>query len=148
MYTGTCDTTKYQSVFFYMDDTWFEVTPKMFILDLGASYTANDECLIGFGAFSDTTYFLFGDVFLREYYTIHDDSGGRVGLSPNVYSTATMAVGTQPSTVLTPYQDSTDTSISPYSIDYAATYATVGAVTATFAAFGGFLYLLYIYPVV
>ena len=83
-----------------MDGYWFEITPKHYILELSDTYTANDECLIGFAQFFDDSYFLFGDVFLREYYTIHDDKNGRVGLSPNIYSTAVMASGSLPSTTL------------------------------------------------
>lgn len=45
IYTGTCDTSKYESFFLYVEGKFYEVTPDTFILDFGQS--ANDECIIG-----------------------------------------------------------------------------------------------------
>lgn len=32
-YTGTCDTSKYSSVFFYIDGAYYEVKPETFIFE-------------------------------------------------------------------------------------------------------------------
>jgi len=62
LYTGTCDTSKYETIYFYSAGTYIGMTPKMYILDIGLD---GDECLIGLAEFY-VDYFLLGDVFLKE----------------------------------------------------------------------------------
>ena len=64
LYTGTCDISKYETIYFYADGTYIGMTPKMYILDIGMS--ATDECLIGIAEFTGYNSFLLGDVFIKE----------------------------------------------------------------------------------
>ncbi len=57
------------------------------------------DCLIGIVTTNDD-YFLFGDVFLREFYSIWDDEGAKLGLVPHKHTTATMLIGNKPTQVL------------------------------------------------
>lgn len=78
----------YDSVYFYMQDYYFEVRPE--------SYLFGDvDCFIGFVSTSDE-YFLIGDVFLREYYSIWNDDDSTLGLAPHIHTIATMLPGAAP----------------------------------------------------
>ena len=43
---------------------------------------------------------IFGDVFLRNFYNVFDDTNSQVGFAPHIYSTASITAGSQPSTYL------------------------------------------------
>ena len=118
-----------------------EITPSKFMIDFGAT---NDECLIGFSDFGSTDFFLLGDVFLREYYVIHDEANNKIGISPNTYSTATMVTGTEPATTLEPYQDGGSTIDG---VSYKAVFLNTAGVASIFGAVGGLLFLVYFKPV-
>jgi len=70
------------------DEYWMEIPPETYIMDIGESV-----CVYGITTTS-SDYFLLGDVFLRNYYSIHDDDNGLIGLAPHANSVATpLAIG-------------------------------------------------------
>lgn len=69
LYTGTCDSTKYESFFLYTNGYFVEVTPETYIISIGST---NDECVIGIISSSDYSL-LLGDVFLKNFYSIWDN---------------------------------------------------------------------------
>jgi hypothetical protein len=79
---ATCDTTKYQSLFIRIELYWTEVTPANFLL------TSNNNayptlCVIAIASNSDDSW-LLGDAYLRNFYSIHDQTGNRIGLAPAI----------------------------------------------------------------
>jgi len=84
-----------------MHGHYFEVRPVSYLYPVGSGM-----CLLGLAEGSD--YWLFGDVFLREYYSIWDDQGGTLGLAPHIHTTATVVQGTKPTKELLLNTDSMD----------------------------------------
>jgi len=64
LYTATCDTSRYETIYFYSQGTFVPMTPEMYIMDIGLS--ARDECLIAIAEFTGWDAFLLGVVFLKE----------------------------------------------------------------------------------
>lgn len=84
-YIAKCsDVNKFKSLHLYIDNLWFEFTPKYYMIELGESYNGYD-CLLGF---SQGSVFLLGDSFLANYYSIHDNENSRIGFAPSVTSDA------------------------------------------------------------
>jgi hypothetical protein len=84
-----------------MNGNYFEVTPETFILSTIDTGVAG-YCFLGF--FSNSAdYWLLGDVFLRNYFTIWDDANSQVGFVPSVSSKANIITGaTLPTNIIQP----------------------------------------------
>lgn len=113
-----CDVTKYKSIFLYNTPTgtYLEITPENFVLqtDIGIP----GYCLLAIVQ-NDDDYWLLGDVFIRNYYSIWDEENDQLGLAPHITSTATITLGSAPTDFLIPtYPDYTgdDDSVLPSSI--------------------------------
>jgi len=68
----------YPSIYFTLGDDEYEVSPEYYILnDLGS-------CILGVMALDNLPFegWILGDVFIRQYYTIFDYGGSRVGFAP------------------------------------------------------------------
>lgn len=143
---SSCDLSTYYSLYFLMGDYWYEIPPSAFIFKL-----SNDECVIGFGEFFYEDYFLFGDTFLREFFSIYDEENNRMGLVPSTYSTATITAGTPPSTVLEPDAEELNISGSGGSSSitedvWSSVWLNMTAVGGTFGLITVLLYFIYVYP--
>lgn len=124
---ANCNLAEYDSVYFYLNGRYYEITPSMYVIDIGDPA----ECVMGFTDGSDM--FLVGAVMLRNYYSIWDDDNSQMALVPHLESTASVTVGTAPTTVYT---------VPDYRIpfDY-ATFAT--SIGGSYAIMGGLGYLIY-----
>jgi hypothetical protein len=80
VYMATCDTTKYKSLFIRIELYWTEVTPDNYLL-LSNSIAYPTLCVIAIASSSDDNW-LLGDAYLRNFFSIHDQSGNRLGLAP------------------------------------------------------------------
>lgn len=64
--TVPCSTiSSFDSFFIMINNHWFEIPPQAYILNLSGT------CSLGLGANSDD-YWLLGDVFLKNYYAVHN----------------------------------------------------------------------------
>jgi hypothetical protein len=83
---GPCDIRLYKSIFLWIDGNYIEILPDtyvFFLLDSGVP----GYCWLGF-AKNDANFWLIGDVFLRNYYSIWDEDNNRVGLAPHIATSA------------------------------------------------------------
>ena len=129
-----------------MGDKWIEVPPSAFIFEIDT-----DLCVIAFGEFFYEDYFLFGDTFLREYFTIFDEENNRVGIAPSTLSAATVTAGTAPATTLEPDAetlnvDSSTGSGSTEETILNSVWLNMTAVGGTFGLISVLLYLIYVFP--
>lgn len=111
---GECDLTYYKSIFLYNTPTgtYLEITPDNYVLttDIGIP----GYCLLAISQNTDD-YWLLGDSFIRNFYSIWDEENDQLGLVPHITSTATITVGSAPTDVLTPtYVDYTGGGSSSY----------------------------------
>lgn len=89
---GACSaqTVKLNPVTFSFDETWdFELTSSEYMVDTVA--LGYNICLLlfqGQGTLSD--YYIIGDVFLKQYYSIYSFSNNSIGLAVNVESSNTL----------------------------------------------------------
>jgi hypothetical protein len=67
---SSCDRALYKSVFLYVDNKYFEITPSNYVLTVDIGIPG--KCLIGFTKFSSDRW-LLGDVFLRNFYSIWNE---------------------------------------------------------------------------
>jgi hypothetical protein len=78
----------------YMQGYYVEVSPYTYVYQAeGAKYQG--KCLIGI-IVNSADYWLVGDTFLRNYYSIYDDSNSKIGLVPHLSSNATIVAGSAP----------------------------------------------------
>lgn len=70
---SSCDVNSYPSLFFRLNDTWFEVKPNSFILN--ATYTTTDDyttyCTVGIIP-QQSSLVILGAPFMKNYYMIFD----------------------------------------------------------------------------
>ena len=62
---GSCDLSKYQSVYLLMGEIWFEIPPSVYV-ESGVG-----KCFIQLGS-NQADWWLLGDTFLRNYYSVWD----------------------------------------------------------------------------
>ena len=67
---ATCDTSKYKSIYVVIDGYYLEITPENYVLTVDIGMPG--YCLLGFTKNSGN-YWLMGDSFLRNFYTIWDE---------------------------------------------------------------------------
>jgi hypothetical protein len=79
-----------------VDGYWLEIPPETYIFDFGSRF-----CMLGFGLMDIYGYYLFGDVLLRNYYTVWDNENAQIGWTPRTGSSAgSLTAGTLPSKTL------------------------------------------------
>lgn len=77
---GPCDTSKYDSVsLFINDEYYFQLTPESFVLDIGQG----DKCFLPF-LHNNEDYWVLGEPFFRNYYSVYDVQKGLIGVAPSV----------------------------------------------------------------
>jgi hypothetical protein len=81
LYLGPCDRSLYSSIFLYNDQgqVYLEITPENYVLSFDVGIAG--KCVMGFAA-SSSDYWLLGDSFLRNFYTIWDEDNDRLGFAP------------------------------------------------------------------
>lgn len=95
----------YPSIFLYIDGNYYEVTPSTFVLTLDVGVP--NYCLLAIAP-NSAEYWLVGDTFLRNYYTIWDNDNNRMGFAPHSLSTATITVGTLPNSAVYKQEEPTN----------------------------------------
>lgn len=88
-----CNSTNQQSIFVRLEDYWFEIQPKTYLINAFypppnsiINQTTNSQkqtqnlCTIGLLPHNES-YILLGHTFMKNYYTIFDMELARVGLS-------------------------------------------------------------------
>jgi hypothetical protein len=88
---ATCDLTKLHSIFIYADGNHLEITPASYVLNLDIGMPG--KCLMGFTK-NSANYWLMGDSFLRNFYTIWDEENDKLGFATHITSTATILTTT------------------------------------------------------
>ena len=84
MYQISCaNKGEFESVYIMIEGYWLEFHPEDYVLEITQEGVTG--CLLGFGA-SDAPYWLLGDVFLRGYYSVHDQANDRIGFAPHATS--------------------------------------------------------------
>jgi len=89
--TGPCNPSVYKSFFLYVDGNALEVRPEIFIIPYDTG--VEDYCILAIAENKLGNYWLLGDTFIRNYYTIFDEDSSRIGFSPSVTSNATITQG-------------------------------------------------------
>jgi hypothetical protein len=80
---------QYEDVYFTIDGFKFQVTVEDYFFVFPASDEYDEQCLLGFLDGKGQDYWLLGDVFMRGYYSIHDNSdhkNARIGFAPHATS--------------------------------------------------------------
>lgn len=117
LYVGPCDRNLYSSIFLYNDemDAYLEITPENYVLSFDIGLPG--KCVMGFAA-SSSDYWLLGDSFLRNFYTIWDEDNDRLGFAPkDTAVTSTIQTGqTAPTASLDPTYEELPTNESNLSI--------------------------------
>lgn len=127
-------------MYFYSNGYYLPVTPENYVISFGST---SDECVIGFISSSDYSG-LFGDVFLRNYYSIWDNDNAKLGLAAHTYATKQIVAGTTPATSYTP--DSSENNY--YDINYLKTTFLLTGTSVVFSGFGFLTYWIYFKPIV
>jgi Eukaryotic aspartyl protease len=93
----SCNTAKFTSLFFLIGGYWIEIPPGAFLWSAsGNSNGGRYSCITGFATHSSNTFY-FGNVLLRNYYTVWDDANSRIWLAPRTSGLVTTeATGTTP----------------------------------------------------
>lgn len=85
-YFGDCDSSKYQSVYLQMGDSWMEIPASAYVTATPDT-DHNNYCEIQFSPMEDDTW-LLGDTFLRNFYSVWDNDNKQVGLAPHITSSS------------------------------------------------------------
>lgn len=71
---------EFPNLYFLIDNYWLELTASDYVIEFGMS-GGESICFLGITG-QDNDYALFGDVFMRGYYSVHDIDNSRVGFAP------------------------------------------------------------------
>lgn len=69
-------------MFLHLDGNYFEITPETFVIPTNMP----DKCLLAFTSSSDMEFWLLGNAFMLNFYTIWDEENARIGLAPAIKS--------------------------------------------------------------
>lgn len=97
---GSCNRTSYPSLYLYIDGSYYEIDPFTFVLDYDSS--KKGWCTIAIEE-SYYDYWTLGDAFLRNYYTIFDETNNKIGFAPHKTSNATLENNAVAPTVIATY---------------------------------------------
>jgi hypothetical protein len=84
---GSCNRNTYKSIYLYIDTKYYEINPYTYVLDYNSG--SPGWCTIAI-ADSYNNFWLLGDTFLRNFYTIWDDSNRKLGIVPHKTSNASI----------------------------------------------------------
>lgn len=87
-----------KSLFLYIDGRYLEVTPASYLLNVGTFSDGSTACAIGIVASGDSKW-LVGDVFLKNFFSVWDDTNSKISFAPHRYTTSTIVTGAKPSTL-------------------------------------------------
>lgn len=87
-----CSSTRILSLFIYIGDSYFEITPSSFTYP---NDNSGVTCFAGIVE-GESTYWDVGDPFFRNYYSVWDDPNNRIGLAPHIYTSARIIQGSKP----------------------------------------------------
>ncbi|CDW76293.1 eukaryotic aspartyl protease family protein [Stylonychia lemnae] len=91
---STCNISAYPSINLRLDDTWFEIKPKTFILEKPATIQG-DYCPIGISS-SGSNDIILGLVFMRNYYMIFDFDNDKIGVAQSKFTQSAFKKGQLP----------------------------------------------------
>ena len=74
-----CDTSKYPSLYFFIDGRYYEIPPSSYIVNQKKS----GLCILGIVP-TNGKHFILGVVFLDSYYSILDDDNSQIAFVPNL----------------------------------------------------------------
>lgn len=133
-----CDRSKYESIFLYNNasSSYFEVTPENYVLDIQFE---EDKCVLGFYPNTDE-YWLLGDSFIRNFYTIWDEENDQLGFAPHITSSATIERGQPPSAILFQKYNTSQLKIQDYLSYIAMSGLTCGSIISVFVILLGSLF--------
>jgi hypothetical protein len=90
-----------KSFFIYVQGYYLEVTPTTYLLDAGTTATDGSKlCIVGIMDGS-STYWLGGDIFIKNFFSVWDDDNNKISFAPHAYTTATITAGTIPTVKFT-----------------------------------------------
>lgn len=84
LYWGPCNASTYESLYLLIGETYFEIPPASYVTTL----EKDGECLLDLQESPDHLWHL-GAPFLRNFYSVWDDTNGQVGLGPHLSSPVT-----------------------------------------------------------
>ena len=77
---GPCDINLYNSITLFFNDRYnVKLMPESFVIDIGD----REKCFIPF-SYNQEDYWVIGEPFFRNFYTIFDDARGMIGIAPSV----------------------------------------------------------------
>jgi hypothetical protein len=98
MYVSCRQKRYYEDVYLTIDGYKFQIRVEDYWYEFASEYPGgNDVCILGFIDDDYADYWLLGDVFLRGYYTIHDNkdhNNARIGFAPHWVSNKEKVVDT------------------------------------------------------
>ena len=80
---------RYEDIYFTIDGYKFQVSVEDYFFEFPAEDGYDETCILGFLDGEGQDYWLLGDVFLRGYYSIHDNrdhKNARIGFAPHATS--------------------------------------------------------------
>lgn len=94
VYHASCNRADYDSLYLRIGDLWMELNPDAFVIDY--NYSGYDGYCIVAIAINEEEYWMLGDGFLRNYFSIFHEANAQLGLAPHLDSKATITKGPAP----------------------------------------------------
>jgi hypothetical protein len=88
---GPCDTSLYPSLYLYIEGSYLEVRPETLVLTEMPLGRNKQQCVLTIME-SPYDFWILGDTFLRNYFTIFDEDSDRIGFVPHINSKTTIEV--------------------------------------------------------
>lgn len=88
MYIDYCSNSAYyKSLYLLMGTTWMEVPPSAYLRVVGTTSSGQSACMLGF-AEMDAHYWLLGGTFLKNFYTVWDNTNQQILIGPHITSSS------------------------------------------------------------